>query len=157
MHGITSVSNTNRLNTQISQVYLPTVVNGGNKIHPKYLVTKSNTRYFFFSFFKTFLKVWLHFYFYHRLFDLLSLYYHYFIISGGFRYSFGVCEKSTFELAGRGVNGTGRRYLFEGLNHNRTSSLWDNMDFWEFSFLDSVASEREAAGMDLNQLELINR
>ncbi|XP_065645694.1 MAP kinase-activating death domain protein isoform X2 [Hydra vulgaris] len=77
--------------------------------------------------------------------------------SGGFRYNSGVCEKSTFELAGRGVNGTGRRYLFEGLNHNRTSILWDNMDFWEYSFLDSVASEREAAGMDVNHLELINR
>ena len=76
--------------------------------------------------------------------------------SGGYRFYDGKKRKTTTEQAGRGVSGTGRRYLFEGLLRTR-SSIWDNMDFWEYCFLDSVAAEREAAGMDVNPIELIDR
>ena len=51
---------------------------------------------------------------------------------------------------------TGRRYLFEGLLNER-SSLWDNMDFWENVFLDAVAAERDAVGMDQGPSEMIDR
>ena len=51
---------------------------------------------------------------------------------------------------------TGRRYLFEGLLNER-SPLWDNMDFWENLFLDSVATERDAVGMDQGPVEMIDR
>ena len=51
---------------------------------------------------------------------------------------------------------TGRRYLFEGLLNER-SSLWDNMDFWENIFLDAVAAERDAVGMDQGPSEMIDR
>ncbi|XP_068760950.1 MAP kinase-activating death domain protein-like isoform X2 [Montipora capricornis] len=51
---------------------------------------------------------------------------------------------------------TGRRYLFEGLLAER-SSLWDNMDFWESIYLDAVAAERNAVGMDQGPAEMIDR
>ena len=53
-------------------------------------------------------------------------------------------------------NSTGRRYLFEGL-HSERSSLWDNMDFWENVYLDAVAAERDAVGMDQGPAEMIDR
>lgn len=55
-----------------------------------------------------------------------------------------------------GRRSTGRRYLFEGLLAER-SSLWDNMDFWENIFLDAVATEREAVGMNQGPAEMIDR
>lgn len=55
-----------------------------------------------------------------------------------------------------GQGKTGRRYLFEGLLSER-SSLWDNMDFWENIFLDAVAAERDAVGMDQGPAEMIDR
>jgi len=76
--------------------------------------------------------------------------------SAGYRFYGGLSEKSVFEPAGRGVTGTGRRYLFEGLLRNR-SCIWDDLEFWEQCFLDFVASEREATGMDVNPIELITR
>lgn len=76
--------------------------------------------------------------------------------SGGWRFYDGVLVKSHLEKAGRGVTGTGRRYLFEGLQRNR-SAIWDNLEFWECAFLDSVTSERDAAGMDVNPIELVAR
>ncbi|KXJ17599.1 MAP kinase-activating death domain protein [Exaiptasia diaphana] len=51
---------------------------------------------------------------------------------------------------------TGRRYLFESLRNER-SPLWDNMDFWENIFLDSVTAEREALGMAQGTVEMIAR
>ncbi|XP_048584586.1 MAP kinase-activating death domain protein isoform X2 [Nematostella vectensis] len=51
---------------------------------------------------------------------------------------------------------TGRRYLFEGLVRER-SPLWDNMDFWENIFLDAVAAERDAVGMDQGPTEMLER
>ena len=51
---------------------------------------------------------------------------------------------------------TGRRYLFENLVRDR-SALWDNMDFWENIYLDAVATERGAIGMDQAPLEMIER
>ena len=76
--------------------------------------------------------------------------------SSGNRFFNRALEKTVFEPAGRGVSGTGRRYVFEGLVRNR-SPIWDEMDLWEQSFLDFVAAEREATGMDVNPGELIAR
>ena len=90
---------------------------------------------------------------------LVYFYFFYFInfcFSGTYRFFDGVITKATLETVGRNVSGTGRRYLFEGLQRNR-SPIWDDMDFWDFCFLDSVAAEREAAGMDVNPVELIAR
>ena len=76
--------------------------------------------------------------------------------SNGFRFYGDEALKSVLEPAGRGVTGTGRRYLFEGLQRHR-SPIWDSMEFWDACFLDFVAVEREAAGMDMNPAELISR
>ena len=71
----------------------------------------------------------------------------------GYRYYNG----DIFAVEGEeGRRTTGRRYLFEGLLNER-SSLWDNMDFWENVFLDSVATERDAVGMDQGPVEMIDR
>lgn len=35
--------------------------------------------------------------------------------------------------------------------------MWDNMDFWENIFLDAVATEREAVGMNQGPAEMIDR
>ena len=51
---------------------------------------------------------------------------------------------------------TGRRYLFEGLLRER-SALWENMDFWENIYLDAVAAERDAVGMDQAPSEMLDR
>lgn len=79
-----------------------------------------------------------------------------FSFSGQYRFYNNELQKSVVESAGKNVAGTGRRYVYEGLQRNR-SSLWDNMEFWEHSFLDAVAAEREAAGMDVNPSDLITR
>jgi len=76
--------------------------------------------------------------------------------SGAHRFYEGKLHKSVLEAAGRGVTGTGRRYLFEGLQRHR-SQIWDSMEFWDCIFLDCVSAEREAAGMDVNPVELLNR
>lgn len=76
--------------------------------------------------------------------------------SGEYRYYDHQLSKTIIESAGKGVTGTGRRYLYEGIVRNR-STLWDNLDFWEQAFLDAVSAEREAAGMDVNPIELIAR
>ncbi|XP_066917610.1 MAP kinase-activating death domain protein-like [Clytia hemisphaerica] len=76
--------------------------------------------------------------------------------SGKKRFYKNELHETVLESAGKGVTGTGRRYLYEGIVRNR-STMWDNLDFWEQSFLDAVAVEREAAGLDLNPSELIAR
>ena len=43
---------------------------------------------------------------------------------------------------------SGRYYMFEGILAKSQSTLWRNAQFWEDVFLDAVASEREAAGLD---------
>lgn len=40
---------------------------------------------------------------------------------------------------------------------NPRSGIWDNMDFWEHCFYDSVAAEREVVGMDIGPVELLER
>lgn len=75
------------------------------------------------------------------------------VICTGYRYYNG----DIFPVEGEeGRRTTGRRYLFEGLLNER-SPLWDNMDFWENVFLDSVATERDAVGMDQGPVEMIDR
>ncbi len=56
----------------------------------------------------------------------------------------------------KGITGTGRRYVFEGLMNPR-SSMWDNLSFWEYCFYDAVAAEREIVGMDIGAVELLER
>ena len=76
-----------------------------------------------------------------------------YFLFAGYRYYNG----EIFAVEGEeGHKTTGRRYLFEGLVNER-SSLWDNMDFWENVFLDAVAAERNAVGMDQGPPEMIDR
>ena len=51
----------------------------------------------------------------------------------------------------------GRSYLFEGILAKDQSQLWSNEQFWEDTFLDSVAQEREAIGMDSGACEMMER
>ncbi|XP_020620747.1 MAP kinase-activating death domain protein-like isoform X3 [Orbicella faveolata] len=74
-------------------------------------------------------------------------------LNKGYRYYNG----DIFPVEGdEGKKTTGRRYLFEGLLNER-STVWDNMDFWENIFLDAVAAERDAVGMDQGPAEMIDR
>ena len=85
----------------------------------------------------------------------MALFYFLFLLSffEGFRYYNG----DIFPVEDEdGRRTTGRRYLFEGLLAER-SSLWDNMDFWESIYLDAVAAERNAVGMDQGPAEMIDR
>ncbi|XP_075240925.1 MAP kinase-activating death domain protein-like isoform X7 [Convolutriloba macropyga] len=50
-----------------------------------------------------------------------------------------------------------KKYLFEMLIESNRSPLWDNLQFWEDCFLDAVAAEREAVGMDQSPHEMMNR
>ncbi|XP_060117658.1 MAP kinase-activating death domain protein isoform X38 [Heteronotia binoei] len=50
-----------------------------------------------------------------------------------------------------------RVYLYEGLLGKERSTLWDQMQFWEDSFLDAVMLEREGMGMDQGPQEMIDR
>uniref|UniRef100_A0A8D0GAB8 MAP kinase-activating death domain protein n=1 Tax=Sphenodon punctatus TaxID=8508 RepID=A0A8D0GAB8_SPHPU len=50
-----------------------------------------------------------------------------------------------------------RVYLYEGLLGKERSTLWDQMQFWEDAFLDSVMLEREGMGMDQGPQEMIDR
>lgn len=52
---------------------------------------------------------------------------------------------------------SGRTYLFEGLVGKERSALWDQMQFWEDSFLDAVSQERDMAGMDQGPGEMMER
>ena len=77
----------------------------------------------------------------------------YLLTSQGYRYYNG----DIFPVEGEeNQKTTGRHYLFEGLVNER-SPLWDNMDFWENVFLDAVAAERDAVGMDQEPSEMIDR
>ena len=75
-------------------------------------------------------------------------------LSEGFRF----CNGELFDVS-EGVKptaSTGRKYLFQGLLAER-SSLWDQMEFWEYLFMDVVSAERETLGMDQNHGEMIER
>ena len=48
-------------------------------------------------------------------------------------------------------------YLFEILMHNPRSPLWDQMQFWEDTFLDAVAQERDIIGLDQGASEMMER
>ncbi|XP_032894354.1 MAP kinase-activating death domain protein isoform X11 [Amblyraja radiata] len=50
-----------------------------------------------------------------------------------------------------------RVYLFEGLLGKERSVLWDQVQFWEDTFLDAVMLEREGMGMDQGPQEMIDR
>lgn len=55
------------------------------------------------------------------------------------------------------VNEPARTYLFEGLVGKDRSTLWDQMQFWEDSFLDAVSQERDMIGMDQGSGEMMER
>ena len=44
-----------------------------------------------------------------------------------------------------------------GLIGKERSPLWDQMQFWEDVFLDSVAQERDMVGMDQGPSEMMER
>ncbi|XP_078404928.1 MAP kinase-activating death domain protein isoform X6 [Cetorhinus maximus] len=50
-----------------------------------------------------------------------------------------------------------RVYLFEGLLGKERSVLWDQVQFWEDTYLDAVMLEREGMGMDQGPQEMIDR
>ncbi|XP_063717640.1 MAP kinase-activating death domain protein-like isoform X3 [Symsagittifera roscoffensis] len=50
-----------------------------------------------------------------------------------------------------------KKYLFEMVIESNRSPLWDNLQFWEDCFLDAVAAEREAVGMDQSPSEMMTR
>ncbi|XP_071498003.1 MAP kinase-activating death domain protein-like isoform X2 [Diadema antillarum] len=50
-----------------------------------------------------------------------------------------------------------RRYVFEAFVVKDRSSLWDQPQFWEDAFLDAVAAERDAVGMDQGPAEMMHR
>ena len=50
-----------------------------------------------------------------------------------------------------------RFYLFEGLLGRAGPGLWRSRQFWEDTFLDSVAAEREATGLDAGPGEMLER
>uniref|UniRef100_H2Z2B8 UDENN domain-containing protein n=1 Tax=Ciona savignyi TaxID=51511 RepID=H2Z2B8_CIOSA len=50
-----------------------------------------------------------------------------------------------------------RIFLYEGLLGKERSKLWDKMMFWEDVFLDAVAMERDAVGMDQGPTDMIER
>ncbi|XP_065336490.1 MAP kinase-activating death domain protein isoform X6 [Cloeon dipterum] len=52
---------------------------------------------------------------------------------------------------------SGRTYLYEGLLGKDRSTLWDQMQFWEDSFLDAVSQERDMVGMDQGPREMMER
>ena len=73
--------------------------------------------------------------------------------SSGYRYHGGVLQPT-----GKSASpDTGRSYVFEGVLSKERCGLWDNPQFWEDIFLDSVAQEREAVGMDSGASEMIDR
>lgn len=77
-------------------------------------------------------------------------------LSTGYRYYCGELIDFGQSLSTKPLTSTGRKYLFQGFLGER-SSLWDNMDFWEYLFMDVVAAERDALGMNQNFGEMIER
>ena len=75
-------------------------------------------------------------------------------LSEGYRYCNGELIDVSEDM--KASSSTGRKYLFQGLIGER-SSLWDNMEFWEYLFMDVVSAERDALGMDQNHGEMIER
>ncbi|XP_055951313.1 MAP kinase-activating death domain protein-like isoform X2 [Argiope bruennichi] len=73
-------------------------------------------------------------------------------LSTGFRYHGGSIVSTS-----NPVNEPTRVYLFEGLVGKDRSTLWDQMQFWEDSFLDAVSQERDMVGMDQGPGEMMER
>ncbi|XP_033645773.1 MAP kinase-activating death domain protein-like isoform X6 [Asterias rubens] len=76
-------------------------------------------------------------------------------VSAGFRYHGGnmiATDTDTSELILR-------HYVFEALigTSKDRSPIWDEVQFWEDAFLDAVAAERDAVGMDQGPAEMIHR
>lgn len=73
-------------------------------------------------------------------------------LSKGYRY----LNSELIDVSDESTGNTGRKYLFQGLLGER-STLWDNMDFWEYLFMDTVNAERDALGMNQDHGEMIER
>lgn len=65
-------------------------------------------------------------------------------LSAGFRYTGGHLINTSSSPS----PDSPRVYLFEGLLGKDRINLWDQMQFWEDSFLDAVSQERDMVGMD---------
>eukprot|EP00057_Strongylocentrotus_purpuratus_P027117 XP_011681591.1 PREDICTED: MAP kinase-activating death domain protein isoform X5 [Strongylocentrotus purpuratus] len=73
--------------------------------------------------------------------------------SAGFRYHGGdmiATDSDTSEVILR-------RYVFEAFVVKDRSPLWDQPLFWEDAYLDAVAAERDAVGLDQGPAEMIHR
>lgn len=73
-------------------------------------------------------------------------------VSTGYRYHAG----SLIGSAGFPIDAP-RMYLFQGMVGKERSRLWDDLQFWEDSFLDAVSQEREVVGMDQGPGEMMER
>lgn len=47
--------------------------------------------------------------------------------------------------------------FYKGLIGKERSTLWDQMQFWEDTFLDAVSQERDMIGMDQGPTEMMER
>lgn len=65
-------------------------------------------------------------------------------MSAGFRYTGGHLINTSSSPS----PDSPRVYLFEGIVGKDRLNLWDQMQFWEDSFLDAVSQERDMVGMD---------
>ncbi|XP_022088226.1 MAP kinase-activating death domain protein-like isoform X2 [Acanthaster planci] len=74
-------------------------------------------------------------------------------VSAGFRYHGGSMIATDTDASELML----RHYVFEALIAKDRSPLWDQVQFWEDAFLDAVAAERDAVGMDQGPAEMIHR
>ncbi|XP_033095553.1 MAP kinase-activating death domain protein-like isoform X4 [Anneissia japonica] len=73
--------------------------------------------------------------------------------SAGFRYH----KNKMISTDSDNTEGILRHYVFEALIGKDRSALWDHLEFWEDAYLDAVAAERDAVGMDQGPAEMIHR
>ncbi|XP_071955707.1 MAP kinase-activating death domain protein-like isoform X2 [Antedon mediterranea] len=73
--------------------------------------------------------------------------------SAGFRYH----KNKMISTDSDNADGILRHYVFEALIGKDRSTLWDQLQFWEDAYLDAVAAERDAVGMDQGPSEMIHR
>ncbi|KAL5276579.1 MADD family protein [Megaselia abdita] len=74
-------------------------------------------------------------------------------LSAGFRYTGGHLINTSSSPS----PDSPRVYLFEGFLGKDRLNLWDQMQFWEDSFLDAVSQERDMIGMDQGPGEMMER
>ena len=74
-------------------------------------------------------------------------------VSTGYRYHAG----NMVNTLGSPSPESTRMYVFEGMTGKDRSTLWDQSQFWEDTFLDAVSQERDLVGMDQGPGEMMER